>query len=95
MAFGTLDELTARLRGDSSLSIVKAVETGATEVEILHYAARNQIDLIVMGTHGRTGARYLIRGSVAEAVVRRAACHVLTVKLAERRDRVRELRPRA
>ena len=37
-------------------------------------------DLIVMGTHGRTGLARLLMGSVAEVVVRKAACPVLTVK---------------
>jgi hypothetical protein len=38
-------------------------------------------DLIVMGTHGRTGLRRVMMGSVAELVVRRATCPVLTVKM--------------
>ena len=38
-------------------------------------------DLIVMGTHGRTGFSRMLMGSVAEAVQRRAACPVLTVKV--------------
>lgn len=46
---------------------------------ILGYAASNDIDLIVMGTHGRSGASRLLMGSVAEAVVRSAGCPVLTV----------------
>ena len=43
------------------------------------YAARHRIDLIVVGTHGRTGVSHALLGSVAEAVVRRAPCLVLTV----------------
>ena len=46
---------------------------------IVGYAATNNIDLIVMGTHGRTGPSRLLMGSVAEAVVRSAGCPVLTV----------------
>jgi len=48
--------------------------------EILQFADSEGIDLIVMGTHGRTGVSRLLMGSVAEAVVRRARCPVLTVK---------------
>ena len=48
--------------------------------EIIQYAKENQIDLIVMGTHGRTGIDRLLIGSVAEGVVRRAPCPVLTIK---------------
>jgi universal stress protein A len=48
---------------------------------IPEYAAAQGIDLIVMGTHGRTGVAHLILGSVAERVVRVAPCPVLTVRL--------------
>ena len=43
-------------------------------------AEKEGCDLIVMGTHGRTGLTRLLMGSVAEAVVRKAKCPVLTVK---------------
>ena len=48
--------------------------------EIVRLAEEEGIDLIVLGTHGRTGLRRLLMGSVAEAIVRRANCRVLTVK---------------
>ena len=47
---------------------------------LLRYATDAGIDLIVMGTHGRTGIGRLLLGSVAEQVLRRAPCAVLTVK---------------
>jgi nucleotide-binding universal stress UspA family protein len=47
---------------------------------IVGYAADNDIDLIVMGTHGRGGFAHLMMGSVAERVVRLAPCPVLTVR---------------
>jgi nucleotide-binding universal stress UspA family protein len=47
---------------------------------ILDYAEHHEIDLIVMGTHGRVGIDHLLSGSVAEDVVRHAACPVLTVR---------------
>lgn len=46
---------------------------------ILDLAQKEQVDLIVMGTHGRTGLRHLLMGSVAESVTRRAPCAVLTL----------------
>lgn len=46
---------------------------------ILSYAAEHDISLIVLGTHGRSGVRRLVLGSVAEEVVRKAPCPVLTV----------------
>ncbi|HUK63720.1 MAG TPA: universal stress protein, partial [Dongiaceae bacterium] len=54
---------------------------GSAAREIVAYATGQAIDLIVIGTHGRTGVSRVLLGSVAEAVVRRAACRVLTVPL--------------
>ena len=48
--------------------------------EIIETAKKHQVDLIVMGTHGRTGFHYLLLGSVAEKVVRLAPCPVLVVR---------------
>ena len=48
--------------------------------ELVDYAKEKEIDLVVMGTHGRTGIGRLLMGSVAEGVVRRAPCPVLTIK---------------
>ncbi len=47
---------------------------------IAELAKSEGVDLIVMGTHGRTGLRRLVMGSVAEAIIRRAPCPVLTMK---------------
>jgi nucleotide-binding universal stress UspA family protein len=49
--------------------------------EIVDYAREASIDLIVMGTHGRSGLERLLMGSVAEKVLREAPCSVLVVKL--------------
>jgi nucleotide-binding universal stress UspA family protein len=51
---------------------------------IVDYAMANQIDVIVIGTHGRGAVAHLLMGSVAERVVRFASCPVLTVKHPER-----------
>ena len=48
--------------------------------EILRYALEHNVDLIVMGTHGRGGVSHFLLGSIAEKVVRRAPCPVLTVR---------------
>ena len=53
---------------------------GSARIAILGYAEEHAIDLIVMGTHGRRGLDRLLMGSVAEAVVRRAACPVHTIR---------------
>jgi nucleotide-binding universal stress UspA family protein len=62
------------------LEVVTRLATGSAADEIVRYAGENGIDLIVMGTHGRTGLAHLVRGSVAEAVTRAAPCLVLMVK---------------
>jgi nucleotide-binding universal stress UspA family protein len=54
--------------------------SGDPATAIVEAAAEEKADLIVIGTHGRTGLTRLLMGSVAEAVVRRATCPVLTVK---------------
>jgi nucleotide-binding universal stress UspA family protein len=53
---------------------------GSPFVEIVKYAKDNQIDVIAIGTHGRTGLSHVILGSVAENVVRHAPCPVLIVR---------------
>ena len=56
------------------------VLTGQPAHTIVEHARAGGFDLIVMGTHGRTGFSHLFVGSVAERVVRRAPCPVLTVR---------------
>ena len=56
------------------------VATGPPADTIVRMAHERGADLIVMGTHGHTGLRHVLLGSVAEQVVRLAPCPVLTVK---------------
>jgi nucleotide-binding universal stress UspA family protein len=49
-------------------------------VEIVRYAREENVDLTVMGTHGRSGLAHALIGRVTEQVVRKAACPVLTVR---------------
>jgi nucleotide-binding universal stress UspA family protein len=82
-----LDDAKTRLeRCRSTLSggdfaIVATVRMGHVANTIVEYAKAVQADLVVMGTHGRTGLAHFIIGSVAERVVRLAPCPVLTVGL--------------
>jgi nucleotide-binding universal stress UspA family protein len=61
------------------------LETGDPGQQIVEVASRDKYDLIVMGTHGRRGLSHLWTGSVAESVVRRATCPVLTVHSSEKK----------
>jgi len=65
---------------DSKVAFEHKLLVGDPATAIVETAANENADLIVIGTHGRTGLTRLLMGSVAEAVVRRAKCPVLTVK---------------
>jgi nucleotide-binding universal stress UspA family protein len=53
---------------------------GSPVTEILAFAERENVDLIVMASHGRTGLSRLLMGSIAEGVIRKASCPVLVVR---------------
>ena len=79
---GVARQLEERLTADDrERSAHVVLETSDHPAEaIIEYAKHARIDLIVMGTHGRTGVAHLLGGSVAERVVRTAPCPVLTVR---------------
>lgn len=62
---------------------VTSVSVGRPFAEIIAYARENEIDMIVMGTHGRGAIAHMLLGSTTEKVVRKAPCPVLTVRAAE------------
>ncbi|MDQ2072046.1 universal stress protein [Haloarcula sp. NS06] len=66
-----------------TVDTVTAIERGPPHRAILDYADENDIDLIVMGTHGRTGIERYLLGSVAEKVVRTSDVPVLTARLSD------------
>jgi len=94
------DQMWRELEGvkplDASVKAERLLREGDPAKEILQTANENHCGLIVMGTHGRTGLRRLLMGSVAEEVLRKAVCPVLTVKTPfapdspEQRPQVRE-----
>lgn len=68
-----------RLPDIRGLNLNTIVAGGTLEDELTKAITDNEVDLIVLGTHGRTGIRRLVLGSVAEAICRIATCPVLTV----------------
>jgi len=84
------DELEAAIMGDmegylardtaAGLAGEMVVVPGVPFQEILDTAKKRQVDLIIMGTHGRTGLKHVLLGSVAEKVVRLAPCPVLIAR---------------
>ena len=73
-----LQVLQEEISGD--LDLRAEVLLGAPHVEIVRYARKEEMDLIVLATHGRTGLAHALIGSVAEKVVQMAPCPVLTIK---------------
>jgi nucleotide-binding universal stress UspA family protein len=80
----TADELIKMLEEvkptDPNVKFEQRMLTGDPAGALVDFAKEQDIDLIVLGTHGRSGLSRLLMGSVAEAVVRRAECPVLTFK---------------
>lgn len=68
-------------------NVEKIVLKGIPYEEIIKFAAKEKIDMIVMGTYGRVGLERFIFGSTAERVVRRAPCPVMTVRIPEHRGK--------
>jgi nucleotide-binding universal stress UspA family protein len=75
---------------DAGVCTEHLLEEGDPATGIMQVAQERACDLIVMGSHGRTGLGRLVMGSVAEQVVRKAPCPVLTVKLPEHQEKLLE-----
>jgi len=87
--YGGADELTQEELKKTLLQVVPTdhnvaydhmLLVGDPATAIVHAAEKEEADLIVMGTHGRSGLSRLLMGSVAETVIRKAKCPVLTIK---------------
>jgi nucleotide-binding universal stress UspA family protein len=80
-----LDGALAKAKEDMAATERITPETmllqGVPFAEIVQFAREGSYDLVVMGTHGRTGLRHALLGSVAEKVVRKAHCPVLTIRI--------------
>ncbi len=68
------------IRVEKCTNVETDVREGKAFVEITKKAKEDNIDLIVMGSHGRNGLEHILIGSVAEKVTRKATCPVLVVK---------------
>jgi len=77
LAYRQLEEMRS---AKSQVQIEYVMAEGRPAAEVVRIARETGADLIVMGTHGRTGLPHLVMGSVAEQVVRDAPCRVITVR---------------
>ncbi|MGE0759440.1 MAG: universal stress protein [Pirellulaceae bacterium] len=75
------DRLDAITSAHGTTQVQRLLHVGAPGEVICWLANHQHCDLIVLGTHGRTGLRHLVLGSVAEYVVRHARCPVLTLRM--------------
>jgi nucleotide-binding universal stress UspA family protein len=80
------DKLLEKVPEEIQGRVETVISFGVPFVEIIKAAKDYDIDLIVMGTHGRSGVSHILIGSVAEKVVRKAPCPVLTVRTPVKRD---------
>jgi nucleotide-binding universal stress UspA family protein len=74
-----LEELHAEWEG-YAFPVNRIVVEGYPFVEIIKHAKTHNVDMIIMGTHGRGAIAHMLLGSVAEKIVRKAPCPVLTVR---------------
>jgi nucleotide-binding universal stress UspA family protein len=79
-----LDKIAGKLR-EAGLKVKVQLKVGSPFLEILHTSQSENADLIVLGTHGRTGLAHVLMGSVAERVVQKAPCPVLTIRHPDRK----------
>jgi len=75
-----MQEFIERVITDPTIEIEKTIKRGRPFIEIIQTAREEDIDLIVIATHGRSGLEHVLFGSVAEKVVRKAPCPVLSIR---------------
>ena len=79
LAQRSLEGLRAETPSRAGVSVSVVIVHGSPAEEIVSFSHDKAFDMVVIGTHGRTGFSHVLMGSVAEAVVRRASCPVLTL----------------
>ena len=78
-----LAEFIRQFEEREQITLKALLRCGNATDEIVHAAEEGKYDLIVLGTHGRTGLSHFFLGSIAVKVVRQAPCPVLTIRLQE------------
>ena len=81
LAQRSLEGLRAETPSRAGVRVSVVIVHGSPAEEIVSFSHDKAFDMVVIGTHGRTGFSHVLMGSVAEAVVRRASCAVLTLHI--------------
>ena len=89
-AESVVSDVADRATDAGVVDVVTAIEPGVPDDVVVDYASENDCDLIVMGTHGRTGLERYLLGSVTERTVRRSDVPVLTVRSHEEEEEEEE-----
>lgn len=76
-----LDDTAERIRNKGISAVETVLRQGHPAEEIIAYASENNVDLVVMGTHGRRGINRMLLGSVTEEVVRCSHVPIMTVRM--------------
>jgi universal stress protein A len=82
-ARNSINKALEKINIDKSIEILPVIRKGIDFQVIIEYCESNNIDLIVIATHGRTGILHTLLGSVAEKVIRYATCPVLVITPSE------------
>ncbi len=75
----SLQKVLEKIKKGNNVKIESVLRKGLDYQEIVNYSQKNEIDVIVIATHGRTGILHTLLGSVAEKVIRYAKCPVLVI----------------
>ena len=76
----SMDEFIAEMFPDPSIKVEGKILSGYAAQEIIAFSNTHNVDIIIMGTHGRTGIDRMLFGSVAEKVVKTASVPVMTIR---------------
>jgi nucleotide-binding universal stress UspA family protein len=79
------DQYLSRIKDKTKVQVV--IRAGREDEEILKFARKEKIDLITIGTHGRTGIEHAVFGSVAEKIIRRSPIPVFVIPCIKKKSR--------
>lgn len=82
----SMEQTVEKYLKNAEFDVETRIDTGRAEDKITEAAEEENVDLIIIATHGKTGLKWLLMGSVAEGVIRHAGPPVLIIRISERRQ---------